>query len=66
VLERELEESMGGAKHDRADLGLFVLECEIRVSGLWNTEVRELTFHPYLRKLSFEEVFYLSGKLGDG
>jgi len=66
VLKRELEKSKGGTEHDRPDLGLFVLEGKICMSGLGNAEVRELAFDPYLVERPFEEVFYLSGKLSDG
>jgi hypothetical protein len=62
VLERELEEPLGGAEQDRADLGVLVFEGKIGMAGLGNAEVRELSLDPNVGEAAFEKSFYLSGE----
>jgi hypothetical protein len=66
VLERELDVPLRRAEEDGPYLALFVLEREVGMTGLGDTEVRDFPQDPHIREISFDQIFNLRSELGDG
>ena len=65
VFHLELEEAIGAAEHHRAQLGTFVLEGEIEMSGGVRVKIADFAAHPNRGVTRFQKAFQLAGDFGD-